>query len=105
MVDNGIWDLYVTTGVEISNFPVYPKLTSEQQIELFKVLCHGRWIEIAQHAFKEGEWYAGGVDYKRRTYANSFEEVLCKLILKYWSEMSENDKGEVRRLLSNLAPS
>ena len=99
MVDNGIWDLYIRAGVEIPNFPVYPKLTYEQQVELFKVLCHGRWVEIAQHAFKEGEWYAGGVDYKRRTYAHSFEEAVCALILKYWSEMRDNDKERVKEIL------
>ena len=94
-----VFNLFMKAQIKIPNAPAYPSLSYYQQIELFKVLCHGRWIEIAQHAFKEGEWYAGGVDYKRRTFAHSFEEAVCALILKYWSEMRDNDKERVKEIL------
>ena len=99
MPDTYIYDLYLKVGITPPNHPVYPKLSYYQQVEIFKVLCNGRWIEIAQKAFHEGEWYAGGVDYKRRTYAHSFEEAVCALILKYWSEMRDNDKERVKEIL------
>ena len=99
MTDNNIYDLYTKAGVNSLNYPMYPSLSYYQQVEIFKILCNGRWIEIAQKAFHEGEWYAGGVDYKRRTYANSFEEVICALILKYWSEINERDKERIKEIL------
>lgn len=94
-----VLELYHKANVRVPIAPVYPTLSYEQQIELFKILCHGRWIEIAQKAFSEGTWYAGGVDYKRRLNANSFEEAICGLILKYWIEMNEVDKERVREIL------
>jgi hypothetical protein len=94
-----VYDLYVKAQVKPPLHSIVPSLDYYQQVELFKVLCHGRWIEIAQHPFREGEWYAGGVDYKRRTFAHSFEEAVCALILKYWSEMRDNDKERVKEIL------
>lgn len=94
-----VWNLYKKCEVSIPNFPMSPELSEHQQLELFKVLCYGRWIEIAQKAFSEGTWYAGGVDYRRRLITHSFEEAVCGLILKYWEEMSSTSKDKVKAIL------
>ena len=95
------WNLYKKCEVPIPNFPMSPQFSEHQQLELFKVLCCGRWIEIAQKAFYEGIWYAGGVDYKRRLITHSFEEAVCGLILKYWEEMSTQDKAKIKKILED----
>lgn len=95
------WKLYKEAGVPIPNPPISPILSEHQQLELFKVLCHGRWIEIAQKAFSEGTWYAGGVDYKRRLFTHSFQEAICGLILKYWEEMNKQDKDKIKAVLED----
>ena len=101
-MSNEVYNLYKRVGVKWPTFPIYPALSSYQQLELFKVVCHGRWIEMAQKAFSEGTWYAGGVDYKRHVVADSFEEAVCGLINKFWNTLNDTDQKKIKEILSTL---
>ena len=100
-MSNEIYNLYLDAGIIPKEFPKYPVLSEHQQLALIKELCRGRWVEIAKRAFREGAWYAGGVDYKRRIFADSFEEAVCGLIRKYWNEMNKEDKTMIRNILKD----
>lgn len=76
---------------------VYPVLSYKQQVELFKILIRGRWIEFANHI--SSGYYIGKVNLRKHISCSSFEEALAGIILSLWSEFSETAKRDIREVL------
>ena len=71
--------LYKKFEVKINSSFVYPSLNSYQQLELLKVLMHGRWVELAR--WFPNEYYCGEINFKNRITTESFEETLSGMLL------------------------
>lgn len=78
---------------------VSPVLSSYQQLELLKVLIHGRWIEFGRH-FHTG-FYMGEINFKHHIQTPNFEDTLCGIICQCWDTFNEEDKEEIRKILKN----
>ena len=76
--------------------------SEEMQLEVFKVLIEGRWIEFAH--YRKGDlgsksYYAGTVNFKNRFEAETFDETLAGIVNLLWSSMNNEDKNKIKKIL------
>lgn len=92
--------LYEKLKVKINSSFVYPSLNSYQQLELLKVLMHGRWVEFAR--WFPDDYYAGEINFKNRIRTESFEETLSGMLLLCYDSFNDKDKERVKKILGGL---
>jgi hypothetical protein len=80
----------------------YPPFTAEKQIELIKWLSEHYLLEI-RRIKDTHEYYIGFNGYKKRVWnaTINFENTLAKLINNFWQELTEEEKQQVKGILSN----
>ena len=78
----------------------HPRFTAEKQIELIKWLAikgdFDSSIDIAKNAYDYWTIYFQGT----RWTAEGFEETLAGLINNFWQDLTEEEKQEIKRILT-----
>ena len=89
--------LYKKFEVSINPSFIYPSLNYYQQLELLKVLMHGRWVELAR--WFPNKYYCGEINFKNRITTESFEETLSGMLLLCYDSFNKQDIGRIKEIL------
>ena len=90
--------MYENIGVE-PIYPYtkcYPDFTSEKQIEILKLLCQRRFIELGLTPDDEYFLYDHGYCQSHSQY---FEEAVAKFVSMIWQDLTEDEKQQIKEIL------
>ena len=74
----------------------YPPFTAEKQLELIKLLCTQRYIDI--RFTPEGEYYLFAY-YIGCGFNKNFDEALAMFVIQYWQDLTESEQEQIREIL------
>lgn len=75
----------------------YPEFTAEKQLEIIKLLCTKRYIDIRFTPKKEYYIFAYFVGCG---FDKNFDEALAMFVNQYWNELSEEEHTRIKEILS-----
>lgn len=76
----------------------YPEFDTEKQLELIKLLCTKRYIDIIFTPEKEYYIFAY---YIGCGFNKNFDEALAMFVNQYWNELSEEERKQIKEILNS----
>ena len=95
---NEVEKMYENAGVE-PIYPYtkcYPDFTTEKQIEILKLLCQQRFIELG--TTPDDEYFLYDHDCCQ-SHSQHFNEAVAKFVNMLWQDLTEEEKQRVKGIL------